>query len=149
MNDQINKPRMISPNLIEIDASGARIVAARRAADGRVVFPIPEERGGASGCEKILLSRRGTLWSWTVQRFRPKTPPYSVLDQGEFRPFIVGYVEFPEGIVVEGRIDAAVDSTLPAQELCMGLRMGTVIIPIFKQVNGDVIHTYAFRAERE
>jgi uncharacterized OB-fold protein len=36
------------------------------------------------------LPRRGTLWSWTVQRSRPK-PPYQGPD--EFEPFAVGYID--------------------------------------------------------
>jgi uncharacterized OB-fold protein len=47
------------------------------------------------------LSGRGTLWTWTVQRFPPKSPPY----EGTFRPFAIGYVELPEGVRVEAILD--------------------------------------------
>ena len=29
------------------------------------------------GRRERLLARRGTLWTWTIQRFRPKSPPYA------------------------------------------------------------------------
>jgi uncharacterized OB-fold protein len=55
--------------------------------------------------ERTLLPRRGTLWTWTTQGFEPKSPPY-VAAEGEFKPFVVGYLELPGVLRVEGRIDA-------------------------------------------
>ncbi|MCP2242238.1 Zn-ribbon domain-containing OB-fold protein [Lentzea aerocolonigenes] len=47
----------------------------------------------------------GTLWTWTVQRFAPKSPPY-VLPEDGFRPFAVGYVELDgEGVRVAAVLD--------------------------------------------
>jgi uncharacterized OB-fold protein len=46
------------------------------------------------------LSQDGVVWSWTVQRYAPKSPPY-VPPIGGFRPFVVAYVELTEGIRVE------------------------------------------------
>ena len=46
-----------------------RLLAARDRTTGRIVFP---HRDG-DGLETITLGRRGTLWSYTVQRFRPKS----------------------------------------------------------------------------
>jgi uncharacterized OB-fold protein len=40
------------------------------------------------------LARRGTLWTWTIQCFRPKSPPYAG-DAESFEPYGVGYVELP------------------------------------------------------
>ena len=48
------------------------------------------------------LARRGTLWSWTIQRFRPKSPPYQGPE--EFEPYGVGYVELPGEVRVEARL---------------------------------------------
>ncbi|MGY4741811.1 Zn-ribbon domain-containing OB-fold protein [Streptomyces sp. ATMOS53] len=49
--------------------------------------------------EPVLLSGTGTLWTWTVQRYAPKSPPY-VPPAAGFTPFTVGYVELPEGVRV-------------------------------------------------
>ena len=35
-----------------------------------------------------LLAREGTLWTWTVQGFRPKSPPYA--GPAEFEPYPSG-----------------------------------------------------------
>lgn len=141
VNNAICRGRMIAPDLVEIGPAGARIVAWRRKTDGKVVFPSPPPGVDQSEYEGILLHPSGSLWSWTVQRFRPKSPPYLGPEADEFRPYIVGYVEFPEGIIVEGRIDAAVDS----YELRIGMPMDTTVIPLFTDADGELLHIYAFR----
>ncbi|MFZ3572736.1 Zn-ribbon domain-containing OB-fold protein [Streptomyces sp. BH097] len=54
--------------------------------------------------EPAALSGTGTLWTWTVQRHAPKSPPYEV-PEGGFLPFAVGYVELAEGVRVAAVID--------------------------------------------
>ena len=54
-----------------------------------------------------LLARRGTLWSWTIQCFPPKSPPYAVADPDAFEPYGVGYVELPGEVRVEARLTVA------------------------------------------
>jgi uncharacterized OB-fold protein len=46
----------------------------------------------------------GVLWTWTVQRFPPKSPPYVVPPDG-FVPFAVGYVELVDGSRIEAILD--------------------------------------------
>ena len=46
----------------------------------------------------------GTVWTWTVQRFPPKSPPYEVPEAG-FAPFAVGYVEVADGARIEAVLD--------------------------------------------
>jgi uncharacterized protein len=50
------------------------------------------------------LSTVGDLWTWTVQRFAPKSPPYVAPPEG-FRPFALGYVELPEGVRIAAVLD--------------------------------------------
>jgi uncharacterized OB-fold protein len=66
----------------------------------------------------VALSGRGTVWSHTVQRFAPKSPPY-VVPEGGFRPFAVGYVELPEGVKVEAVLDCADFSELGGAEVVL------------------------------
>jgi uncharacterized OB-fold protein len=47
----------------------------------------------------------GTLWTWTVQRFPPPSPPYVPPADG-FRPFALGYVEVG-GMRVAAVLDVA------------------------------------------
>jgi len=64
--------------------------------EGRLTFPCP------AGAEPVPLARRGTVWSYTVQRFRPKSPPY--IGPDVFEPFVVAYVELAGETIVEARL---------------------------------------------
>jgi uncharacterized OB-fold protein len=69
----------------------------------------------------------GTLWTWTVQRFPPKSPPYVPPPQG-FQPFAVGYVELAGGERVAAVLDVAPESV----HIGMSLRV--------EQAGGGVPH---------
>ena len=60
----------------------------------------------------------GTLWTWTVQRFPPKSPPF-VPPPGGFAPFAVGYVELDGG----ARIEAVLDVDPASVHIGMTLRV--------------------------
>lgn len=83
-----------------------------RRCDGCAVTVYPGEdscpRCGR-GMAPTVLSSVGRLWTWTVQRFPPKSPPYVPPPEG-FRPFAVGYVELPEGIRVAAVLDGDLES---------------------------------------
>jgi uncharacterized OB-fold protein len=116
-----------------------RLVGGRSKADGRMVFPLP---GGAEGerYERVELAARGALWSFTVQRFRPKSPPYAGDDdERSFKPYALGYVELPCEVIVEARLDTDDFSALK-----IGQPMELVLIPFRNGPDGDVL-TYAFR----
>jgi uncharacterized OB-fold protein len=89
----------IAPNLWTDDSRPCLI--GGRGSDGRIRFPMPEGDAGAA-FESVRLSRKGTLWSWTVQRFEPKRPPYA--GPVPFEPFMLGYVELPGEVIVETRL---------------------------------------------
>ena len=80
--------------------------------------------------EERLLGRTGTLYTWTVQGFRPK-PPYAGPE--EFEPYGVGYVELPGEVLVETRLTVA-----DPDRLRIGMAVELVIVPFGDQV------TYAF-----
>jgi len=69
----------------------------------------------------------GTVWTWTVQRFPPKSPPYVPPPEG-FQPFVVGYVELAGG----ERIEAVLDVDPVTVHIGMRVRL--------EQVGGRVPH---------
>lgn len=73
---------------------------------GNVAFPaaVGCQRCGSADSESLDLSRQGTVWAHTVQRFAPKSPPYVPPPDG-FAPYAVGYVELPDGIRVEAVLE--------------------------------------------
>lgn len=79
---------------------GPRLLGGR-GPDGRIRFPMPDG-DGAAGFAAVPLSPDGTLWSWTIQSFEPKRPPYD--GPTPFEPFMLGYVELAGEVIVEARI---------------------------------------------
>jgi len=122
-------------------ADGVHLVAGRRKADGEMKFPMPSGPE-ADHFEALEMPATGVLWSYTVQRFRPKTPPYiGADDEASFRPFAVGYVEFPGQVIVEGRI-----VTDDPKLLKIGQPMRVVTETFATSTRGEVA-TYAFRPD--
>jgi uncharacterized OB-fold protein len=96
------------------DETPPRLLGGRERAAGRVVFPCPP----GDACEPVPLAREGRLWSYTVQRYRPKTPPYAGPEA--FAPWIVAYVELPGEVIVEARL---VDVAFDAVKIGMPVRL--------------------------
>ena len=99
------------------DESPPRLIGGQDRESGRIVFPCPVSHR----YEPVPLKREGTLWSYTVQRFRPKSPPYEGPDA--FEPWALGYVELEGETIVEARL-ANVD--FDAIEIGMPLRLTAV-----------------------
>lgn len=117
-----------------------RLIGSRCATCGAVAFPEQDSCPRCTGTEvaRYLLSRTGTLWTWTVQGFRPKSPPYE--GPLEFEPYPVGYVELPGEVKVETLL---VDAT--PEQLQIGMEMELTIVPFASSVSGEPMVTYAFR----
>lgn len=112
-----------------------------KASDGSIVFPYREHRlvgGRREKLEPVELPRRGTLWTFTTQRFCPPSPPYAG-DAEAFEPFAVGYVELPGALRVEARL------TEPDPErLRIGQPMELRIVPFGKNKEGAQTMMFAF-----
>jgi uncharacterized protein len=127
----------IAEGLFEVADGSPRLIGGRRKSDGKMVFPLPAGPEAAN-FDVVRLSPEGTLWSFTVQRFRPKSPPYAgAEDESSFRPYALGYVELPGEIIVESRLE-----TEDFAALKVGQPMRLKLVP-FRRADGDVL-TYAF-----
>ena len=108
------------------------------------VVAFPHQRSCAactsSDVTERQLARRGTLWTWTIQCFPPKSPPYAG-DADDFEPYGVGYVELPGELRVEARLTEA-----DPERLRIGMPMKLVLIPA---PGGNGAVTYAFAPERD
>ena len=87
------------------------------------------------------LPRVGRLWSWTVQRFRPKSPPYAGPEV--FEPYAVGYVQLGDTIIVEGRLTGI---SFDALRIDLPMRLVT---ESFDLATGENRMTYAFTSESD
>lgn len=116
------------------DEAQPRLIGGRHRQTGTIVFPLPEG-DAAEQYERYPLSRTGTLWSWTIQSFRPKTPPYDGPE--EFVPFALGYVELPGEVIVESRLTRT-------DGLRIGMPVEFVVVPFDERRA-----TYAFKPLEE
>ena len=90
---------------------------------------------------EVLLPRTGSLWTWTIQGFRPKSPPYRGNDTDEtFEPFGVGYVALDGELMVEARL-----TENDPERLAAGISMELVVVPLYREDDGTEVLTYAFR----
>jgi uncharacterized protein len=127
--------RPIDENLFRITPE-LRLIGGRSRTSGRIVFPLPRDQ---EAFEPIELPHRGLLWSYTVQRFPPKSPPYH--GDPPFEPFAVGYVELPGALIVESRL-----TDIRFEEMRIGLPMQLTTVALRKDEHGTLL-MFAFRPE--
>jgi uncharacterized protein len=109
---------LITEGLFRVDGDRAVLFASRRRSSGAVKFPAerPELFDGDSDIqndiEPIELSTEGTLYTYTTQEFAPPLPYKGNRDPKTFQPYVVGFVELPEGVLVETLIVGATAAEL-------------------------------------
>ena len=123
-----------------VDGGGAQLCVATCAACDATVFPrqLSCPRCLAQDMRPALLAGPAELWSWTVQRFAPKTPYVGPAGE-DFRPYGVGYVQFGDRVIVEGRLIGAVDEFRIGQTV-------DVVVERIPTVTGAPYETFAFTA---
>jgi len=110
-----------------------RLVGGRHRQTGRIVFPCP----AGSDYEPYPLRRQGTLWSFTIQRYRPKSPPYAGSDS--FEPWPVAYVELPDETIVESRL-----ANVAFDAITIGMPLELIQIP-FERSGAEPVLVHAFQ----
>jgi uncharacterized protein len=111
-----------------------RLIGGRHRRTQKLVFPMPAN----AAYDPVELPDRGTLWSFTVQRFAPKSPPYCGTEP--FVPFAVGYVELPGALIVESRL-----AEVPFDSLRVGMPMELTTIELGDAGKGTAVRSFAFR----
>ena len=117
-----------------------QLVGSRCVDCNEVMFPRQNSCAACSGVNvsEVQLNRRGVLWTWTIQNFTPPMPYIGSRDP--FKPYGVGYVEFPEGVRVEGRLTEA-----DPRKLKIGMTMEVVLEPFRVDDHGHEVMTFAFQ----
>lgn len=132
--------RLIDESLIR-PGSSPRLIGGRHKETGKIVFPFPSGLEGAS-YDTYPLAGRGTLWSWTVQRFRPKSPPYAGPEA--FTPYAVGYVALDDELIIESRLDG-----LAFDAIEIGMPLELTLVPYTNDPDGTPVLTYAFTTREQ
>ena len=130
----------VAGGLIAGTPGAPQLIGSRCRTCGTVAFP---RQSSCQACMSVdvdehLLARRGPLWTWTIQCFPPKSPPYSGSAE-DFEPYGVGYVELGGEVRVEGLLTEAD----PAR-LTIGMEMELTLVPAPGQPE---LVTFAFRPE--
>lgn len=130
---------VIDSRIIEIVDGAVRLIGGRCGGCGEVDFPRPDScrRCGGADITTVRLADRGVLWSWTIQRFPPPSPPYVPVGD-EFESFGVGYVELPGEVIVESRLT---ESDATALRIGMPMVLTTLDVPT---ETGGMTTTFAF-----
>jgi len=143
MNQQKDPEKMIPAlnDLFEVTPDGVFLLSAKCNECGTYFFPQyhAQHRPGCSrkGVEKVFLSNKGKLASYTIQHYMCP-PPFKTTEN--ITPYGIGLVEFPEGIQVAGLI---VEGDL--DELKVGVDMETTTYTLYKDEEGRDVLTWAFK----
>ncbi len=122
------------PGELEVRPDGTgNLLGSRCRACGAHFFPVRE---ACSGClsrdlETIKFSTQGTLYTYTV--VRQSIPAFEV-------PYILGYVDFPEGVRIMGQI-----SGIEPEDITIGMPMVLSIEPFGVDDEGNPTTGYRFR----
>jgi uncharacterized OB-fold protein len=91
---------------------------------------------GARALEEVRLGTRGTLYSYTMQAYRP--PPLFRMDS--WAPYVLGLVELPEGVRV-----LAMLTGFGAERPRIGISLELVLETLFRDSEGRDVLTYKFK----
>jgi uncharacterized OB-fold protein len=131
---------LIAEGLFRIDGERAVLLGSKRRSTGTVRFPAerPELFDGDDDIVPVELSTHGTLYTFTTQEFAPPLPYKGDRSAEGFKPYVVGYVELPEGVLVESLIVGA-----DADALRIGQSMASTTTTL-ETTDGQSLVTFAF-----
>ncbi len=136
-----NNQTPIMDGLFTVGSDGPHLIGSKCVNCGTHFFPSTfrcHDPNCGGEMREALLSRRGMLWSYTIQYY-PLPPPYKAL--GEFKPFGIGQVEFPEKVRVAGII-VGCD---PEKDLQIGAEMELILDKLYDNDQGNEVIAWKFR----
>jgi uncharacterized protein len=131
--------QLIDGNVISGSEQEPRLIGSACERCGTVTFPRQSScpRCTSEDVRARELATRGVLWTWTIQCFAPKAPPYLEGGVAEFEPYGVGYIELPGEVRVEARLTES-----DPERLRIGMPMELTLVPV--PGAGEKL-TFAFR----
>jgi uncharacterized OB-fold protein len=133
----------IEEGLFTWPSKDPQLIASQCGSCSEVTFPRQAScpSCGEKEMRDLLLSRRGKVWTWTIQTFPPPAPPYiGPADRDDFEPYGVAYIELPEGIRVESRL-----TLNDPEQISIGMEMELVIQKFIEDADGNELMTFAFQ----
>ena len=129
----------VADGLFETGADGPRLVGSRCTGCGTVYFP------QALSCrnpacrekriERALLPSHGTLYSYTIQHYRPP----ALFRMDDWSPYAIGLVDLGEGVRVMGMLTG-----IALDAIAVDMPMTLVVEPLFTDAERGPVLTYKF-----
>lgn len=133
---------LITEGLFRVDDDGRAVLfGSRRHSTGAIKFPAERAElfDGDLDIEPIELSTEGTLYTFTTQEFPPPLPYKGYRTPDKFTPYVVGFVELAEGVLVESLIVNA-----SAGDLSIGQSLVSTTT-VLEDAEGQTVTTFAFQ----
>ncbi len=137
------KQKLVGENLFTwpVEEGHGQIIGTHCKSCGEYYFPktftCPNPKCKAKQIEQVLLSSKGTVWSYSVLYY-PPPPPFVPPDP--FEPIPLVQVEIPEGLKILG----IMEGVKPA-EVKIGMAAELVIGPLYTDRSGCEIIGWKFR----
>jgi uncharacterized OB-fold protein len=129
----------VADDLFRVTADGAALLGSRCTGCGSHYFPksLSCRNPGcdAKAVEEVLLGRRGTLYSYTVQSYQP--PPLFRMDP--WQPYAIGLVELPEGLRVMGMLTG-----FALDDIAIDAPVELVVETLYRDPSGREVLTYKY-----
>jgi len=126
--------------LFTLDAEDPKLIASRCLSCGTYFFPetisCANPQCAGKKVERAFLSRRGKLWSYTVQYY-PPPPPFKAREP--FTPYGIGLVELPERIRVLGMLTESDPDSLQ-----VGMEVELILETMYEEEGKEVV-SWKFR----
>jgi hypothetical protein len=130
----------VAAGLFEGTGSAARLIGTRCTSCGTHYFPKTLSCRNPQCLEKatqdVLLSREGTLYSYTVQHYQPP----ALFRMADWAPYAIGSVELPEGLRVMGILTGCEPASLT-----IGMAVELTVETLYLDEQGREVQTYKFQ----
>lgn len=130
----------VAAGLFEGTGSAARLIGTRCTSCGTHYFPKTLSCRNPQCLEKatqdVLLSREGTLYSYTVQHYQPP----ALFRMADWAPYAIGSVELPEGLRVMGILTGCEPASLT-----IGMAVELTVETLYRDEHGREVQTYKFQ----
>jgi uncharacterized OB-fold protein len=131
--------RPVADGLFRWTGDGAALIGSRCRGCGAHYFPLAftcrNPRCDDKSVEEVTLGRRGRLYSFTVQAYRPP----ALFRMEPWAPYAIGLVEVPEGLRVMAMLTGC-----DLDDIRIGMALELVAEALYRDDDGCEVLTYKY-----
>lgn len=131
--------RPVAEDLFRITADGPALIGTRCTGCGTHYFPkslsCRNPACDAKAAQEVTMGRRGRLYSYTVQAYRPP----ALFRMEPWVPYAIGLVELPEGLRVLGMLTGC-----ELDDIRIDMPLELVVETLYRDEQGRDVSTYKF-----